>query len=64
MHTPHTVCGPIGSSTEGSCGSGCMRQRHPVRHTPHTVRGPTGSSTEGSSGSGCMRSVIRHTPHT
>eukprot|EP00959_Pyramimonas_sp_CCMP1952_P387652 8124496-Pyramimonas_sp.AAC.1 len=46
-HTPHTVRGLIGSSTEGPSGCGCMRHRNPLRHTPHAVRDPIGSSTDG-----------------
>eukprot|EP00959_Pyramimonas_sp_CCMP1952_P310271 6493605-Pyramimonas_sp.AAC.1 len=56
-HTPQTVRGPIGSSTETPNGRGCMRHRRPLRHTPHTarhairhthhaVRGPKGIATE------------------
>eukprot|EP00959_Pyramimonas_sp_CCMP1952_P302863 6336589-Pyramimonas_sp.AAC.1 len=43
-HSPHTVRGPIGGSTEGP--SGCVRMPapHPFRHTSHTFRGSLGSS--------------------
>eukprot|EP00959_Pyramimonas_sp_CCMP1952_P098974 2069048-Pyramimonas_sp.AAC.1 len=45
--TPHTLRGPMGSSTE--CPSGAVRMRfpRPFWHTPHALRGPIGSSTEG-----------------
>eukprot|EP00959_Pyramimonas_sp_CCMP1952_P211012 4416308-Pyramimonas_sp.AAC.1 len=46
-HTPHTVRGPIESSTEGPRGCGVPS---PFRHTTHTVPGPIGSFTKGPNG--------------
>eukprot|EP00959_Pyramimonas_sp_CCMP1952_P133729 2796392-Pyramimonas_sp.AAC.1 len=39
-HTPHTLRGPRGSSTEGPSGGAHMRPRRPCQHTFHTFRDP------------------------
>eukprot|EP00959_Pyramimonas_sp_CCMP1952_P463758 9485478-Pyramimonas_sp.AAC.1 len=43
--TPHTIRGPIGGSTEGSCASARMHPPSPLWHIPRTLRGAIGSST-------------------
>eukprot|EP00959_Pyramimonas_sp_CCMP1952_P208766 4366772-Pyramimonas_sp.AAC.1 len=62
-HTPHTIRGPIGISTEGSSGRVRMSPPHSIRHTPHTVRSPIGSSTDGSSGKGSHDTTAPNSAH-
>ena len=64
--TPHTLRGPIRSSTQGPSGKVRMVASRPFRQTPHTSGGPIGSSTQ------CHRGRVRmvasrpfrRTPHT
>ena len=56
-HTPPTLRGPMGSSTQGPGGGVSRGGRMAVRHTPPTLRGPMGgSSTEAR---GCWRCACR-----